>query len=432
MLKESVLSKVKARLPKSVLRETLAMALDSVRSHKFRSFLTVLGIVIGVMTAIIIASILTGLRQNIVSIIEEYGTNNIYAFHLSTGPRVGEDRSERSRKPLTVADAEAIKSQAGAVEEVAHVAPNVGYSGGPFDDNITYQGHNYRWGNTQGVSPNYAGITNITLKEGRFISDIDDQQRANVMVIGVNAADALFPGQNQIAGTQVRMGGYNFEIVGVLEKRKAGFFGENEEDNAVFIPFRTAQKVAPAKGYLLLIIQGRSGQVTEALQQSEEILRRRRNVKFGDPNNFDIKTADKFIEQFDSITAMIGLVAIAISSLGLLVGGIGVMNIMLVSVTERTKEIGVRKALGARRKDIVRQFLFEAMTLTFLGGILGVILAVGISQIIMLLIPSLPALIPTWAVITGLTVSIGVGLLFGVWPARKASRLDPIECLRYE
>jgi len=409
------------------------MAFDSVRSHKFRSFLTVLGIVIGVMTAITIASILTGLRQNIVSIIEEYGTNNIYAFHLSTGPRTSEDRSERLRKPLTVADAETIAAQAPAVEEVAHVAPNVGYGGGPFDDNITYQGHNYRWGNTQGVSPNYAGITNIVVKEGRFITDSDDQQRANVMVIGVNAADALFPGQNQnIVGTQVRMGGYNFEIVGVLEKRKAGFFGENEEDNAVFLPFRTAQKIAPAKGYLLLVIKARSGQTTEALQQSEEILRRRRNVKFEEPSNFDIKTADKFIEQFDSITAMVGLIAIAISSLGLLVGGIGVMNIMLVSVTERTKEIGVRKALGARRRDIVRQFLFEAMTLTFLGGILGVVLAVGISQIIMLLVPSLPASIPTWAVVSGLTVSIGVGLLFGVWPARKASRLDPIECLRYE
>ncbi|MDQ3173519.1 MAG: FtsX-like permease family protein [Acidobacteriota bacterium] len=172
--------------------------------------------------------------------------------------------------------------------------------------------------------------------------------------------------------------------------------------------------------------------MSEALTQAEEILRRRRNVKFGDPNNFDIKTADKFIEQFDSITAMVGLIAIAISSLGLLVGGIGVMNIMLVSVTERTKEIGVRKALGARRKDIVRQFLFEAMTLTFLGGILGVVLAVGISKIVMLLVPSLPASIPSWAVITGLTVSVGVGLIFGVWPARKASRLDPIECLRYE
>jgi putative ABC transport system permease protein len=390
---------MKIRLPRGVLRETLVMALDSVRSHKFRSFLTVLGIVIGVMTAITIASILTGLRQNIVAMIEEYGTNNIYAFHLSTGPRVNEDRSERLRKPLTVADAETIQAQASAVEDVAIVAPNVGYGGGPFDDNVTYQGHNYRWGNTQGVTSNYADICNIALKEGRFISDLDDQQRANVMVIGVNAA---------------------------------GFFGENEEDNAVFIPMRTAQKVAPAKGYLLLVIRARSGQVTEALTQSEEILRRRRNVKFEAPNNFDIKTADKFIEQFDSITAMVGLIAIAISSLGLLVGGIGVMNIMLVSVTERTKEIGVRKALGARRRDIVRQFLFEAMTLTFLGGILGVVLAVGISRIIMLLVPSLPASIPSWAVITGLTVSVGVGLIFGVWPARKASRLDPIECLRYE
>src|SRR5215204_4482178 len=187
---------MKLQFPKGMLRETLKMALDSVRGHKFRSFLTVLGIVIGVMTAICIASLLTGMRQSIVAMIEEYGTNNIYAFHLSTGPRTGEDRSERTRKPLTVADAEAIKAQAPAVEDVAHIAPNVGYGGGPFDDNITYQGANYRWGNTQGVSPNYASITNISIREGRFITESDDQQRSNVMVIGVNAAEALFPGYN--------------------------------------------------------------------------------------------------------------------------------------------------------------------------------------------------------------------------------------------
>lgn len=424
---------MKISLPRGVLKETLAMSFDSVRGHKFRSFLTVLGIVIGVLTAIVIASLLTGMRQSIIAIIEEYGTNNIYAFHLSTGPRTNVDRAERLRKPFTVADAEAIRTQSSAVEDLAWVAPNVGYSGGPFDDNITYQGKNYRWGNTSGVSPNYANITNIAIREGRFISDMDDQQRSNVVVIGVNAADALFPGQtSNIAGTQVRMGGYNFEIIGVLEKRKAGFFGENEEDNAVFIPFRTAQKVAPARGWMMIVIRARSGQLNEALEQSEDILRRRRNVKFGEPDNFDIKTADKFVEQFDSITAMVGLIAIAISSLGLLVGGIGVMNIMLVSVTERTKEIGVRKALGARRKDIVRQFLFEAMMLTFFGGVLGVVIAVGVSKLLMLIFPSMPASIPAWAVISGLTVSIGVGLVFGVWPARKASRLDPIECLRYE
>jgi putative ABC transport system permease protein len=424
---------MRLRLPKFFPVETLAMAFDSVRSHKFRSFLTVLGIVIGVMTAITIASILTGLRQNIVKMIEEYGTNNIYAFHLSTGPRVTDNRAERSRKPLNVGDAEAIRAGATAVEDISMVAPNVGYTGGAFDDNVIYQGHNYRWGNTQGVTPNYADITNIVLSEGRFITEADDQQRRNVMVIGINAADALFPGQaSNIAGTEVKMGGYTFEIVGVLEKRKAGFFGENDEDNAVYIPFRTAQKIAPARGYILFVIRGRSGQLNQALEQSEEILRRRRHVGFNEPDNFDIKTADKFIEQFDQITAMVGLIAIAISSLGLLVGGIGVMNIMLVSVTERTQEIGIRKAIGARRRDIVQQFLFEAMTLTFLGGVLGVLLAIGISQLIILLVPSLPATIPTWAVVSGLTVSVGVGLIFGVWPARKASRLDPIECLRYE
>ncbi len=424
---------MKLRIPKILLRETVSMALDNVRSNKFRSFLTVLGIVIGVTAAIVVASILTGMRQSIVAIIEEYGTNNIYAFHLTTGPRTTTDRAERLRKPLTVADADAIKAQASSVEDIAVCAPNVGYSGGPFDDNINYQGRNYRWGNTEGVTPNYEKIANVTVREGRFLTESDEDQRRNVMVIGVNAADALFPGQqNNIAGTEVRMGGLPFEIVGVLEKRKAGFFGENEEDNAVLIPLRTAQKVAPARGWLLFVIKARSGQLNEAFTQSEDVLRRRRNVKFGDPNNFDVKTAENFVTQFDSIFAMIGLVAIAISSLGLLVGGIGVMNIMLVSVTERTAEIGIRKALGARRRDITNQFLFEAMTLTFLGGMLGVVLAIGISKLVMFLFPSLPASIPLWAVTTGVTVSTGVGLIFGVWPARKAARLDPIECLRYE
>src|SRR6266851_691864 len=269
----------------------LAMALDNVRANKFRSFLTVLGIVIGVMAAIVVASILTGMRQSIISIIEEYGTNNIYAFHLTTGPRTTTDRAERLRKPLIVADADAIKAQASAVADLAVCAPNVGYGGGPFDDNITYQGHNYRWGNTQGVTPNYANIVNVTLREGRFMTQSDEEQRRNVMVIGVNGADALFPGkQDNIVGTEVRMGGYNFEIIGVLEKRKAGFFGENEEDNAVLIPFRTAQKVAPARGFMLFIIQARSGQLNEALTQSEDILRRRRGVKFEAPDDFDIKT----------------------------------------------------------------------------------------------------------------------------------------------
>lgn len=408
------------------------MALDSIRSNKFRSALTVLGIVVGVMTAIVVASILTGMRNNIVKMIEEYGTNNIYAFHLSTGFGDG-DRSERSRKPLTIDDAAAIKAQSNAVEDIALVAPEIGSWGSSFDDNLVYEGKNYRWALTHGVSPNYQDIVNITVKEGRFITEADDQQRRNVIVIGVNAAEALFPDEEGgFVGRFVRMNGQQWEIIGVLEKRKAGFFGENEEDRAVLLPYRTARKAAPQRNNLLHIIKAKSGRVTEALQDSESVLRQRRNVPFDQPNNFDIKTADKFIEQFDSITGMIGAIAIAISSLGLLVGGIGVMNIMLVSVTERTKEIGIRKAIGATSGAIVLQFLLEAMTLTFFGGIIGVTIAVGISNLIMLLMPSLPATVPSWAVIAGLGVSIFVGLVFGVLPARKAAKLDPIEALRYE
>ncbi|HLR06343.1 MAG TPA: ABC transporter permease [Pyrinomonadaceae bacterium] len=425
---------MKLRLPSFIPRETLLMALDSVRAHKFRSALTVLGIVIGVMVAIVVASILTGLRANIVRMVEDYGTNNIYAFHLTTGPQVGErDQAERARKPLTPEDGAAIAQQAAAVESVALESTNIGCGGCGFDDTIKINDRTYRRGNTRGVTANHADIHNAALKEGRFISEQDDLNRRSVMVIGVNAAQALFPDKQEgMVGTRVKMGGYVWEIIGVLAKRQTTVFGENEEDNAVFVPFRTGLQIAPGRKYLLLVMRAKSGQLREAVNQVEEILRTRRNVKFSEPNNFDVKTADAFVTQFDSIFGMVGIIAIAISSVGLMVGGIGVMNIMLVSVTERTAEIGIRKALGARRRDIINQFLFEAMTLTFLGGMLGVGLAIGASRLIMLLVPSLPASIPLWAVTAGVTVSVGVGLIFGVWPARKASRLDPIECLRYE
>ncbi|HEY0428337.1 MAG TPA: ABC transporter permease [Pyrinomonadaceae bacterium] len=416
----------------TLFKEVLKMAFESIYSHKFRSTLTILGIVIGVITAIVVASILTGMRQSIISIVEEYGTNNIYAFHLSTGFGT-RNRDERNRKPLTEDDATAILSQSTAVEDIATVAPNIGSWNDGFDDNLVYEGKNYRWALTDGVTPNYMQITNIILKQGRFITEADNYQRRNVLVVGVNAVEALFPNeQDDVVGKVVRMNGTTWEIIGVIEKRKAGFFGENEEDRKVFLPFRTARKVAPQRDAILHIIQAKPGQLNDAVAEVEGILRQRRGVKYGDPNNFDVKTADNFIAQFDGIIGGVGLVAIAISCLGLLVGGIGVMNIMLVSVTERTKEIGIRKAIGATKGAIVLQFLLEAMTLTFFGGIIGVVLAIGISKLIMLLIPSLPAVIPLWAIITGLTVSVGVGLVFGVLPARKASKLDPIECLRYE
>ena len=419
-------------LSTSLPREVLKMAMDSIYSHKFRSFLTILGIVVGVITAIVVASILTGMRNSIVAIVEEYGTSNIYAYHLSTGPGP-RSRDERNRKPLTDDDATAILAQSTAISDLTTVAPNIGSFNGGFDDNLVYEGKNYRWALTDGVLPNYMEMTNIVLKSGRFITESDNYQRRNVLVVGVNCVEALFPGQEDDAvGKLVRMNGTTWEIVGVIEKRKAGFFGENEEDRKVFLPYRTARKAAPDRDENRMIIQAKPGQISDAVAEVEGILRQRREVKYGEPNNFDIKTADNFIAQFDGIIGGVGIAAIAISCLGLLVGGIGVMNIMLVSVTERTKEIGIRKAIGATKGAIVLQFLLEAMTLTFFGGIIGVIVAVGISNLIMLLIPSIPAQVPVWAVLAGLGTSIGVGLIFGVLPARKASRLDPIECLRYE
>ena len=406
--------------------------MESIRSHKFRSFLTILGIVVGVITAIVVASILTGMRQSIVAIVEDYGTNNIYAFHLTTGPHV-QNRDERSRKPLTEDDANAILAQSVSIEDIALVAPGIGNFGPSFDDTMTYEGRSYRRANVDGVSTNYDKISNLTIREGRFFTEADNFQRRNVLVIGINTREALFPDENESpVGKVIRMNGATWEIIGVIEKRKSGFFGENEEDSKVFLPFRTARKVAPQRDFLLMVIQAKQAELNAAVLDIEGILRQRREVKYGEPNNFDVKTADAFIAQFDGIIGGVGLAAIAISCPGLLVGGIGVMNIMLVSVTERTKEIGIRKAIGATKSAIVLQFLLEAMTLTFFGGIIGVVIAIGISNLILLLVPSIPAQVPTWAVIAGLGTSIGVGLVFGVLPARKAANLDPIECLRYE
>lgn len=408
------------------------MAYDSVVSHKFRSALTILGIVVGILTFVVVASILTGMRQNIVKMFEEYGTNNIYLFHLSTGFGPS-NRDERNRKALTMDDANAILAQSPAVNDIATVAVNIGSWGTGFDDNMIYKDKNYRWALTDGVTPNYLGVANVRLKAGRWLTDMDEHERRDVLVVGVNAVEALFDGDaDEAVGKVIRMNGTTWQIIGVLEKREAGFFGENEEDRKIFMPFRTARKVAPTRDAVLHIAQAKTGQLNNAVQEIEGVLRMRREVKTGDPNNFDVKTADDFMKQFDGMIAGVGIAAIAISGLGLLVGGIGVMNIMLVSVTERTKEIGIRKAIGATRGAIVLQFLSEAMALTFLGGVIGLALSIGISNLIMLLIPTLPAKVELWMIIGSLTISVLIGLVFGVLPARKAAKLDPIECLRYE
>jgi len=409
------------------IRENVKMALETLRSHKLRSFLTVLGVIIGVLTVIVIASILTGMRGNIIGLIEEYGTSNIYAFHLSTGVQIGpRDRTEWQRKPLEVEDANAILHASPSVEKIS-------YMGFSFDNpTLKYGKESYQNVQLQGVPPQHAEVTNLILSEGRFFNRIDDLRRNQVAVLGTDVVDGLFPNYQRVVGHTILIDGSRFTIVGTLEKRKSSFFGSNDEDNAVYIPYRTLRKLQPRSDFLLIVARAYEGEMAAALDQVEVVLRRQRGLRFDEDNDFDLNTSDGFVEDFDSITSTIGLVAIAISGVGLLVGGIGVMNIMLVSVTERTREIGVRRAIGARRDDIVFQFLFEATTLTTLGGILGILLSVVASYVIVFLIPEIPATIPMWAVLTGFLVSLSIGLIFGVWPAVKAAHLDPIESLRYE
>jgi putative ABC transport system permease protein len=420
------------KLSTSLPFEVVKMAIDSILGHKFRSALTIIGIVVGIITAVVVASILTGMRQSIVSIVEEYGTNNIYVFHLSMGGGPG-NRDERNRKPLTDADADALMNQSTTIDDIALINPGIGNFGPSFDDNIKYEGRNYRWASVDGVTANYDRIVNLGIREGRWLTEADNMQRRNVIVIGVSAREALFPNPDESPiGKIVRMNGDTWEIIGVVEKRKSGFFGENEEDQKIFMPYRTSRKAAPLRDFTVFIVQGQPDRMQDTVAEIESILRQRRENKFGEKNDFDIKTPETFIAQFDSIIAGVGGAAIAISCLGLLVGGIGVMNIMLVSVTERTKEIGIRKAIGATRGAIVLQFLLEAMTLTAIGGIIGLTIALVISNLLMLLLPTLPAKVELWMIILSLCVSVGVGLIFGVLPARKAAKLDPIECLRYE
>jgi putative ABC transport system permease protein len=405
--------------------ENMGMALDTLLTHKFRSFLTILGIIVGVLTVIVIASILTGLRQSIVAQLEDYGTNNIYAFHLSMIQVGRRPRAEMMRKPLTVQDALAIKEQCPSVQDVSWEALPFGSSA-----QIQHKGKKLRSSSFVGVSANYTSVVNLRIGNGRFFTDLEDAHRMPVVILGADSSEAMFQTMDPI-GKEILINGHPFTVVGILEKSKTGLIGDNT-DSAVIVPERSFHRLMPWEDKYEINIQARQGLRQKAMDEVESLLRRRRGVKPSEPNNFDLMTADRIIQQLDSITSTLGLILIAISGVGLLVGGIGVMNIMLVSVTERTREIGIRKAIGATKRDIVSQFLFEAMTLTGLGGIFGIILAIAISYIIVALIPALPATVPLWAVITGLTVSVAIGLIFGVWPARKAAQLDPIEALRYE
>jgi putative ABC transport system permease protein len=410
--------------------ENMHLAVGAVWTHRFRSLLTILGIVIGITTVVTVASLLTGLRQGVVTFFQQLGPDNIFLFKSSGDPGMDPPQKERKRRAMKPEYAEYLKRWCSSLADVGlvlYLPPVV--DGNPITARVP--GYESDTINVSGVSPNMADISPRDLDAGRIFTPEEDQRDAHVAIIGSSVAEALFP-DGKAVGRTFMMDGAEYTVAGVYAKAKGGFFGENGQDSEIDIPLRTARSRYPQVDRFMVIAKARPGMREEAFQEVEGVMRRIRRLSTGVEDDFAISTPDQIIQQFDNITSLIGLVAIAISALGLLVGGIGVMNIMLVSVTERTREIGVRKAVGARRRDIIGQFLVEAMTLTGAGGLLGIAIAILITMLVGALVPSLPSVVPAWALIAGFTVSVAIGVFFGVWPAVKAARLDPVEALRYE
>jgi putative ABC transport system permease protein len=413
------------------ITENMHLAVTAVWTHRFRSLLTILGIVIGITTVVTVASLLTGLRDGVVVFFKELGPDNIFVSKTSGDPsqesRIPKERQRRALKPEY---AELLKRWCTSVEDVGlELLLPPAIDGNPIT--VRVPGYESDTINVTGRSPNMQDISPRDFASGRSFTSEEDHRSAHVAIIGASVAEALFPDGRGV-GRAIMMDGAEYFVIGVYEKAKGGFFGENGMDNAIDIPLQTARSRYPQIDRFMITAKAKPGRRDDAYQEVEGIMRRIRRLATATPDDFAISTPDQIIQQFDQITGLIGLVAIAISALGLLVGGIGVMNIMLVSVTERTREIGVRKAVGARKRDIVGQFLVEAMTLTGAGGVLGILIAVLITMLVGALVPSLPSSVPTWALVTGFTVSVAVGVFFGVWPAVKAAQLDPVDALRYE
>jgi putative ABC transport system permease protein len=415
------------------MRENVRFAAGALAAHKLRSALTVLGIVIGVTTVIAMVSIIEGFNNNVIENFKSFGATLVQfqKFDPQFGP--GDDNdSQRNRKNLTFEDAQALKRLCPsmlAVSPERYWFANGGDNSAP---DVLYKGRDATPDTVAGVTQDYPVANNHFVGEGRFISEGEVRSGASVAVIGYSIMESLFPRVDPL-GKEVTISGRKYMVIGVMEKQGSTFF--ESTDSHVYLPLTTFDSHYPwikrGTGVNIATVPRRPDWVDRITEEGTAVLRARRKVPFNKPNDFGLLTPDKLIGNFRAITGGITLAMIFISSIALIVGGVGVMNIMLVSVTERTREIGVRKAIGAVRRDIVTQFLTEAMTLSGIGGAIGVGVGLAIAAIVRAVSP-LPTVTPLWSIIVGLAVSISIGLFFGIYPAYKAAKLDPVEALRYE
>ena len=408
------------------VKESALMALDTLRANKLRSSLTILGVSVGVITIIFMVSIIQGLNKAFADQVESLGSNTIFISKFDPGFGRPPGPEEIHRKDLTMDDAEALRREAPSIAGVSPIHRMIAVT-------ARHQDKQTDTPILLGVTPYYEFVHSQYVARGRFIKDLDMENRDNVCIIGVDVVHALFPYEDAV-DKDIRINGNPYKVIGVMEPL-GNFFGQSR-DNTIFVPVTTFDKYYPDRPFpevvFFIIVRPQSrAYVKSAMDEITDILRRRRRVPLDAPNNFGISSQDSLLDIYNQLTGATALVLTAISFVALMIGGIGVMNIMLVSVTERTKEIGVRKAVGATRLNILSQFLIEAVVLTAIGGLAG--LAVG--ELLAFLTnrySPLPAYVPIWAIAMGIGISAAVGIIFGLWPAWKAARLDPIEALRWE
>ncbi len=407
------------------IKESSLMAFDTLRANKLRSSLTILGVSVGVVTVIFMVSIIQGLNKAFADQIESLGSNTIFIskFDPSFGRPPGPE--EIHRKDLGMEDAEALR-EAPSIVGVSPIHRKL-------SSTVRYQDKQTDTPILLGVTPYYEFVHTQYVDTGRFINEIDMQDRSNVVILGVDVKRALFPFEDAV-DKDVRINGNPYRVIGVMEPL-GNFFGQSR-DNSIFVPITTFDKYYaegpfPEVVFFMVVRPQSRAFVKTAMDEITDILRRRRRVPINAKNDFGVSSQDSLLDVYNQLTGATALVLTSISFVALMIGGIGVMNIMLVSVTERTKEIGVRKAVGATRLNILSQFLIEAVVLTAIGGLAGLLVGQIASQLMNKYSP-LPAYVPLWAIGIGVGVSAAVGIVFGLWPAWKAARLNPIDALRWE